>query len=78
MIYGVLLSIPEKFATKYEDETRKILGHGIARGEVISFTVARCKGDVAFVMLVRSSRAAERVANELKDLPINVKSHRSG
>ncbi|WP_099211895.1 hypothetical protein [Thermococcus henrietii] len=73
MIYGVLLSIPAKFVTKYEDEVRKTIGYGIARGDIISFTEARYKGDVAFVMLARSNRAAERVANELKELPINVK-----
>ncbi|MBP1912698.1 hypothetical protein [Thermococcus stetteri] len=73
MIYGVLLSIPEKVVSKYEDEVRKIIGQGIARGDIISFTEARYKGDVAFVMLARSNRAAERVANELKELPINVK-----
>ncbi|AMQ19315.1 hypothetical protein [Thermococcus peptonophilus] len=73
MIYGVLLSIPEKFVSKYEEEVRKIIGQGIARGDIISFTEARYKGDVAFVMLARSNRAAERVANELKELPINVK-----
>ncbi|NJE02580.1 hypothetical protein [Thermococcus sp. MV11] len=73
MIYGVLLSIPEKLVPKYEDEVRKVIGHGIARGDVISFTEARYKGDVAFVMLARSSRAAERIANELRELPINVK-----
>jgi len=73
MIYGVLLSIPEKFVTKYEDEVRKTIGYGIARGDVISFTEARYKGDVAFVMLTRSNRAAERVVSELKELPINVK-----
>jgi hypothetical protein len=73
MIYGVLLSIPGKFVTKYEDDVRKIIGQGIARGDIISFTEARYKGDVAFVMLARSNRAAERVANELKELPINVK-----
>ncbi|WP_297552735.1 hypothetical protein [Thermococcus sp.] len=73
MIYGVLLSIPAKFVTKYEDEVRKTIGYGIARGDIISFTEARYKGDVAFVMLARSSRAAERVVNELKELPINVK-----
>ncbi|AHL22697.1 MULTISPECIES: hypothetical protein [Thermococcus] len=73
MIYGVLLSIPEKFVTKYEDEVRKTIGYGIARGDIISFTEARYKGDVAFVMLARSNRAAERVVNELKELPINVK-----
>jgi len=73
MIYGVLLSIPAKFVTKYEDEVRKTIGYGIARGDIISFTEARYKGDVAFVMLARSNRAAERVASELKELPINVK-----
>ena len=73
MIYGVLLSIPEKFVTKYEDEVRKTIGYSIAKGDIISFTEARYKGDVAFVMLARSNRAAERVANELKELPINVK-----
>ncbi len=73
MIYGVLLSIPEKFVTKYEDEVRKTIGYGIARGDVISFTEARYRGDVAFVMLTRSNRAAERVVSELKELPINVK-----
>ena len=73
MIYGVLLSIPEKVVSRYEDEVRKAIGLGIARGDVISFTEARYKGDVAFVMLARSNRAAERVANELKELPINVK-----
>ena len=73
MIYGVLLSIPAKFVTKYEDEVRKTIGYGIAKGDIISFTEARYKGDVAFVMLARSNRAAERVANELKELPINVK-----
>jgi len=73
MIYGVLLSIPEKFVTKYEDDVRKTIGYGIAKGDIISFTEARYKGDVAFVMLARSNRAAERVANELKELPINVK-----
>ena len=73
MIYGVLLSIPEKFVSKYEDEVRKTIGYGIARGDVISFTEARYKGDVAFVMLARSNRAAERIANELRELPINVK-----
>ena len=73
MIYGVLLSIPEKFVTKYEDEVRKTIGYGIARGDIISFTEARYRGDVAFVMLARSNRAAERLANELKELPINVK-----
>ena len=73
MIYGVLLSIPAKFVTKYEDEVRKTIGYGIARGDIISFTEARYKGDVAFVMLARSNRAAERIANELKELPINVK-----
>ena len=73
MIYGVLLSIPAKFVTKYEDEVRKTIGYGIARGDIISFTEARYKGDVAFVMLARSNRAAERVANELRELPINVK-----
>ena len=73
MIYGVLLSIPEKFVTKYEDEVRKTIGYGIAGGDVISFTEARYKGDVAFVMLTRSNRAAERVVGELKELPINVK-----
>ncbi|CAI1493259.1 Biopolymer transport protein ExbD/TolR [Thermococcus nautili] len=73
MIYGVLLSIPAKFVTKYEDEVRKTIGYGIARGDIISFTEARYKGDVAFVMLARSNRAAERVVNELKELPINVK-----
>jgi hypothetical protein len=73
VIYGVLLSIPQKFVTKYEDEVRKTIGYGIARGDVISFTEARYKGDVAFVMLARSNRAPERVANELKELPINVK-----
>ncbi|AIU70869.1 hypothetical protein TEU_11280 [Thermococcus eurythermalis] len=73
MIYGVLLSIPEKFVAKYEDEVRKAIGYGIARGDIISFTEARYKGDVAFVMLARSNRAAERVASELKELPIHVK-----
>ncbi len=73
MIYGVLLSIPAKFVTKYEDEVRKTIGYGIARGDVISFTEARYKGDVAFVMLTRSNRAAERVVSELKELPVNVK-----
>jgi class 3 adenylate cyclase len=73
MIYGVLLSVSEKLVSKYEEEVRKAIGLGIARGEVISFTEARYKGDVAFVMLARSNRAAERVANELKELPINVK-----
>ncbi|WP_297066292.1 hypothetical protein [Thermococcus sp.] len=73
MIYGVLLSIPAKFVTKYEDEVRKTIGYGIARGDIISFTEARYKGDVAFVMLARSNRAAERVVNELKELPVNVK-----
>jgi class 3 adenylate cyclase len=73
MIYGVLLSIPAKFVTKYEDEVRKTIGYGIARGDIISFTEARYKGDVAFVMLARSNRAAERIANELKELPINVR-----
>jgi len=51
VIYGVLLSIPAKFVTKYEDEVRKTIGYGIARGDVISFTEARYKGDVAFVPL---------------------------
>jgi len=73
MIYGVLLSIPEKFVSKYEDEVRKTIGYGIARGDIISFTEARYKGDVAFVMLARSNRAAERIANELRELPINVR-----
>jgi len=73
MIYGVLLSIPEKFVSKYEDEVRKTIGYGMARGDVISFTEARYKGDVAFVMLARSNRAAERIANELRELPVNVK-----
>ncbi len=73
MIYGVLLSIPAKFVTKYEDEVRKTIGYGIARGDIISFTEARYKGDVAFVMLARSNRAAERVVNELKELPVNVR-----
>ncbi|AFK23337.1 hypothetical protein [Pyrococcus sp. ST04] len=73
MIYGVLLSIPEKFVKKYEDEVRKAIGYGIARGDVISFTEARYKGDVAFVMLTRSQKAAERMVNELRELPINVK-----
>ena len=73
MIYGVLLSIPAKFVTKYEDEVRKTIGYGIAKGDIISFTEARYKGDVAFVMLACSNRAAERIANELKELPINVK-----
>jgi len=73
MIYGVLLSIPEKFVSKYEDEVRKAIGHGIARGDVLNFTEARYRGDVAFVMLARSNRAAERVANELRELPINVR-----
>ncbi|AMM54345.1 hypothetical protein [Pyrococcus kukulkanii] len=73
MIYGVLLSIPEKHVAKYEDEVRKAIGNGIARGDIISFTEARYKGDVAFVMLARSQKAAERTVNELKELPINVK-----
>ena len=41
MIYGVLLSIPAKFVTKYEDEVRKTIGYGIAKGDIISFTEAR-------------------------------------
>ena len=41
--------------------------------DVISFTEARYKGDVAFVMLTRSNRAAERVVSELKELPINIR-----
>ncbi|WP_456421474.1 hypothetical protein [Thermococcus sp.] len=73
MIYGVLLSIPAKFVNKYEEEVRKTIGYGIARGDIISFTEARYRGDVAFVMLARSNRAAERIANELKELPVNVK-----
>ncbi|WP_297508639.1 hypothetical protein [Thermococcus sp.] len=73
MIYGVLVSVPEKFVGKYEDEARKAIGYGIARGDVISFTEARYRGDVAFVMLARSNRAAERVAEELGELPVNVK-----
>jgi len=73
MIYGVLLSIPAKFVSKYEDEVRKTIGYGIARGDIVSFTEARYRGDVAFVMLARSNRAAERIANELKELPVNVK-----
>jgi hypothetical protein len=73
MIYGVLLSIPEKLVPKYEDEVRKSIGLGIARGDVISFTEAKYKGDVAFVMLARSRRAAERMVPELGSMPIYVK-----
>jgi hypothetical protein len=73
MIYGVLLSIPEKVVSRYEDEVRKAIGLGIARGDVISFTEARYKGDVAFVMLVRSRRAAERMVSELQNMPVYVK-----
>ena len=57
IIYGVLLSIPEKFVAKYEDEVRKAIGYGITRG----------------VMLARSNRVAERVVGELKELPINAR-----
>ncbi|ASJ03108.1 hypothetical protein A3L09_07495 [Thermococcus profundus] len=73
MIYGVLLSIPEKLVPKYEEEVRKSIGLGIARGDVITFTEAKYKGDVAFVMLVRSRRAAERMLSELQSMPIYVK-----
>ncbi|WP_423792009.1 hypothetical protein ACPB8Q_04565 [Methanocaldococcus indicus] len=73
MIYGVLLNIPEKHATKYEDLIRKIIGEGIARGDILSFCEARYKGDIAFVMLARSRRAAERVYEYLKEHPIYVK-----
>ncbi|ENN96052.1 hypothetical protein J422_04253 [Methanocaldococcus villosus KIN24-T80] len=73
MIYGVLLNIPEKYAPKYEDIIRKIIGEGIARGDIISFCEARYKGDVAFVMLARSRRAAQKVYEELKEHPIHVK-----
>ncbi|EEB74282.2 hypothetical protein [Thermococcus sp. AM4] len=73
MIYGVLLSIPEKLVQKYEDQVRKTIGYGIARGDIISFTEAKYKGDVAFVMLARSRRAAERTFSELSELPIYVK-----
>ncbi|XRO77168.1 hypothetical protein ACO3VM_01185 [Methanocaldococcus sp. 10A] len=73
MIYGVLLNIPEKHATKYEDLIRRIIGEGIARGDILSFTEARYSGDVAFVMLARSRRAAEKVYQQLKDHPIYVK-----
>ncbi|AIJ05434.1 hypothetical protein JH146_0585 [Methanocaldococcus bathoardescens] len=73
MIYGVLLNIPEKHATKYEDLIRKIIGEGIARGDILSFTEARYSGDVAFVMLARSRRAAEKVYQQLKEHPIYVK-----
>ncbi|NPA62863.1 MAG: hypothetical protein GXN95_04850 [Methanococci archaeon] len=73
MIYGILLNIPEKHATKYEDLIRRIIGEGIARGDILSFTEARYKGDVAFVMLARSRRAAEKVYEQLKEHPIYVK-----
>ncbi|AJC70987.1 MAG: hypothetical protein J7K48_01225 [Thermococcus sp.] len=73
MIYGILLSIPEKLVSRYEDEVRKRIGYGMARGDIISFTEAKYKGDVAFVMLVRSRKAAERTFSELSELPIYVK-----
>ena len=73
MIYGILLNIPEKHATKYEDLIRRVIGEGIARGDILSFTEARNSGDVAFVMLARSRRAAEKVYQQLKEHPIHVK-----
>lgn len=73
MIYGILLSIPEKLVPRYEDEVRKVIGYGIARGDIISFTEAKYKGDVAFVMLARSRKAAERTYSELSGMPIYVK-----
>ncbi len=73
MIYGVLLSIPEKLVPRYGEEVRKAIGLGIARGDVISFTEARYKGDVAFVMLARSRGAAQRMVSELGSMPIYVK-----
>ncbi|NJF24809.1 hypothetical protein [Thermococcus sp. Bubb.Bath] len=73
MIYGVLLSIPEKLVSKYEDEVRKTIGLGIARGDVISFTEARYRGDVAFVMLARSRGAAQSMVSELGSMPVYVK-----
>ncbi len=73
MIYGILLNIPEKHATKYEDLIRRIIGEGIARGDIISFTEARYQGDIAFVMLARSRRAAQKVYEQLKEHPIYVK-----
>ncbi|WP_457753238.1 hypothetical protein [Thermococcus sp.] len=76
MIYGVLLSIPERQVRKYEDVIRGIIGEGIARSDILSFTEARYKGDVAFVMLARSRRAAERLYNDLKEYPNSCKGNR--
>ncbi|ADG12896.1 hypothetical protein [Methanocaldococcus infernus] len=73
MIYGILLNIPEKYANKYEDLIRRIIGEGIARGDILSFCEARYEGDVAFVMLARSRRAAMKVYEQLKEHPIHVK-----
>ncbi|HIP75256.1 MAG TPA: hypothetical protein EYH24_03925 [Thermococcus paralvinellae] len=73
MIYGILLNIPEKHVSKYEDVIRRTIGEGIAKGYILSFTEGRYKGDVAFVMLARSRRAVEKVYEQLKEYPIYVK-----
>ncbi len=73
MIYGILLNIPEKYAPKYEDIIRKVIGEGIAKGDILSFTEGRYDKDVAFVMLAKSRKAAQRVYESFKEHPIYVK-----
>jgi len=72
MIYAVFINVPEKVASMVED-VRKAIGREIANGNIISFTEAAYGGDRAFILLAKSGRAAERVYERFKELPVHVK-----
>ncbi|WP_297065516.1 hypothetical protein [Thermococcus sp.] len=73
VIYGILLSIPEKLVGRYGERARRAIGAAIARGDVITFTWAEYRGDLAFVMLAGSREGAERTLTELSEMPVYVK-----
>ena len=72
MIYAVFINVPEKVASMVED-VRKSIGREIADGNVVSFTEATYSGDHAFILLAKSHRAAARVYDRFKELPVHVK-----
>ncbi|WP_456366975.1 hypothetical protein [Thermococcus sp.] len=73
VIYGILLSVPEKLVGRYGEKVRRTIGTAIARGDIITFTWAEYRGDLAFVILASSREGAERTLTELSEMPVYVK-----